>query len=135
MIKKRIFASKSKPVFFASFCLIGLTLALVMGLFLTPNAHAECAGCQRGAQFDQLFAEAAQKGSVRILVRLNVERLEELTAASRAYAVVAPGKSFPQSGRDADSVLATAIAGVADGVINALKNTPFKVKKQIFIYE
>ena len=130
MIKKRISASKSKPVFFASFCLIGLTLALVMGLLLTPNAHAECAGCQRGAQFDQLFAEAAQKGSVRVLVRLNVERLEELTAASRAYAVVAPGKSFPQSGRDADSVLAAAIAGVADGVINALNNTPFQVTRR-----
>ncbi len=108
-----------------------LVVIILAGQFAAVRmAGAQCTNCSREASFDQLFEEAAQKGSVMIIVRLNIARLQELTAASNAYSVMQPGRSFPQSGKDADLALKAAIDGVADAVVNTLKGTAFTVTRQ-----
>ena len=110
---------KQTPPAFLSVTVAWLAIILLAGQFAAvTTAGAQCTNCSREASFDQLFEEAAQRGTVLVIVRLNVNRLAELTAASNAFSVAAPGRSFPQSGKDADLALKSAIDGVADGVIN-----------------
>ena len=69
---------------------------------------------ERVVDRDRLVAIAQDKGSVKVIVRLDVSNIKKLTAASTAYKAVTPGQSFPQEGVQADAALAVNIASISN---------------------
>ena len=67
-----------------------------------------------------VLEKALFKERAKILVRLDVPGIDELTLESNRYRAVRPGRAFPPEGREADTALAAAIRSVSDGVIARL---------------
>ncbi len=131
IMRSRVFAIRNNPLPFLFSCFIWVSISLLIGqAFIVPDAGAQCVSCAREQSFDNLFQKLEQAESIRVIVWLDVDGIKDLTAASNGFSVVAPGRSFPQSGKDADRRLKAAIDGVADGVVNALKGTAFRVSSR-----
>lgn len=101
-----------------------LAIALLV-LFASPSSAQE--EQKNLAEFDRLAAKAAREGPVGVIVRLDVPRIEELTAAS----VSATGLEADQAAGDrlvaGDAALKAAIDTAADKVILELAATDFAV--------
>ena len=65
--------------------------------------------------------------SVRIIIKLNVPRIDELTAESNRFCSPDPEKGAAWGGFNADMALADSIAYAAQGVLMELNGTPYEL--------
>jgi subtilisin family serine protease len=73
------------------------------------------------------IAGAGIQANTRIIIKMNVPRIDELTAASNRYCSPDPGKGAAWGGLDADMALADSIAYAAQGILTELRGTAFEV--------
>ncbi len=105
-----------------------LLLGLLLGLPRTGQfgpGHVEYAAADEQSQaagLGNLHASAAAKGTVRVIVTLEVPAFAELTRESNRYRVMEPGRQFPDKGRRAGRALAGAIRSSSDAVLDALRD-------------
>ena len=67
--------------------------------------------------------------SVRIILKLNVPQIDELTAASKQFCSPDPEKGGAWGGLNADMALADSIAYAAQGVLSELRGTVYEVNR------
>jgi len=70
---------------------------------------------------ENLMAIARNQGRVRVIIKLDVPNIADLTAASSAFNVSEMGEKAGQMAREADADLASAISSVSGRVISNLK--------------
>ncbi|THB78263.1 MAG: peptidase S8 and S53 subtilisin kexin sedolisin [Desulfobacteraceae bacterium] len=105
-------------------------LVSAMILILTGSvctALAQTSGIASGDRIEQLIDIAQEKGSVRVIIKLDVDGIDALTAASTQFKVKKPGLDAPQGAASADLALKQAISSRADTVTAALKGTEHKI--------
>ncbi len=94
-------------------------------LFLHPVADDSAMSRKSYAEFDRLQQLANIKGNVRVIVKLEVPGIKELTAASNRYTTVLPGKQDEWEGALADIDLKDAITRTTDTVLYNLGRTGY----------
>ncbi len=73
------------------------------------------------------IAGSGSQANTRIIIRMNVPRIDELMAASNRFFSPEPGKGSAWGGLDADMALADSIAYAAQGILTELRGTAFEV--------
>ena len=79
--------------------------------------------------FAKLRKTATERGSVRIIIKMNVPALNALTARSRAFTTGSAGDdiSYKQRAINADMILAEAISLSKDSILHQLNHYPYKL--------
>jgi subtilisin family serine protease len=77
--------------------------------------------------YEKLLNTAREKGSARIIIKLDVKDIKALTEKSTQYKVVEPGLSFPASGVQADLDLAQAIETTTYSVLYHLNGKMYRI--------
>ena len=107
---------------------LSILAALLVCLFLAQAAADNKQVNQKNnSNFENLHRKAGSEGDVKVIVKLNVPLIKELTAASTRFRTVEPGKEASWGGAAADMGLQQAIAAVSDEVIYSLGETGYKV--------
>lgn len=92
--------------------------AAALVLYGSPALGGEPAGAGgKVARGLAVLKKALFEERAKILVRLDVPGIDELTLESNRYRALRPGRSFPTEGREADIALEAAVLSVSDGVI------------------
>jgi len=69
----------------------------------------------------------AAQGYTKVIVKLDVPGINQLTAASTQFGTIEPGIVFPQAGIDADLALANAIEAVTSTVLHSLNGLDYRI--------
>lgn len=77
--------------------------------------------------YEKLLNTAREKGSARIIIKLDVKNLKALTEKSTQYQVIEPGLSFPAAGIQADLELEQAIDTAAYSVLYQLNGQTYRL--------
>ncbi|MCU0286314.1 MAG: S8 family serine peptidase [Acidobacteria bacterium] len=103
-----------------------IILTIVIIICLT-NALSPAAQIQENSSFEKLLHLANEKGSVRIIVKLDVKNIQTLTGKSTQYQTIEPGLSFPAAGLQADLELAQAIETTSYSVLYRLNGKSYQL--------
>ena len=79
------------------------------------------------AEFDRLIGKAALEGGVRVIIKLNVPHIEELTTAANRFCSPAPGEEPEWAGGPATMALKDAITDVAQLVMAQMSGKEYEV--------
>ncbi len=77
--------------------------------------------------YEKLLNTAREKGSARIIIKLDVKNLKALTEKSTEYKVIEPGLSFPAGGIQADLDLQQAIDTATYSVLYQLNGKAYRL--------
>ena len=80
-----------------------------------------------GAAYLDLQEIAMNEGQVRVIVKLDVAGIKELTAASTRFQTTAPGRAEVWGGNRADAELQEAISFVTDSVLYSLGKSRYQI--------
>jgi subtilisin family serine protease len=108
-------------IFIASTVLSMTFLSLAFGSDLQTLNH------ENEIQYEKLKRMATNEGSVKIIVKLWVPDIDELSNESKKYQVIQPGEEFPWEGILADVVLKDQISLAVDTVRDELAGTPYRI--------
>ena len=103
---------------------------LVITLLITYAFYTPCQASSSNkdlAKFEELQLKALGSGKVRVIIKLDVPRINELMSQSNKFLTVEPGRASVWRGVDADRTLADAISYSAEFVKFALGKAHFKV--------
>jgi subtilisin family serine protease len=107
--------------------LFTLILLVMLGAFLLQAATDDGIVKKSYANFENLKQIASSDGSVKVIVKLNVPGIKELTASSTRFCTVTPGKEKVWGGDLADMELAQAINRVTDQIVYSLGSVEYEV--------
>ena len=93
--------------------------------FQLPASTQGQTGYSAGEPLEQ---KAASEGNVKVIVKLLVPQIKDLTAASNAFCAPDPDKGSVWSGSQADMALRDSIVNAAQGVLIELRGNAYEVK-------
>jgi subtilisin family serine protease len=108
--------------------LFKITIFVMLVCFQVLGSTPQAAGKEEGKP--ALLFNATETGYTRIIVKLKVPGIEDLTAQSVQYKAILPGETFPAEGYDADLNLKAAIDAVADEVLLELNGKGYEVTRR-----
>ena len=108
---------------------ISLSLVVLFLVFLLTAAADNAVVQKDYASFANLRETAADKGSVRVIVKLNVPGIDKLTAASTRFSTVLPGREAAWGGSSADMELRQAIMHTTDSVLYNLSGVEYELNQ------
>ncbi|MCP4157641.1 MAG: S8 family serine peptidase [bacterium] len=77
--------------------------------------------------YKKLISKAEETGYTKVIIKLAVGNIEELTANSTRYKNVIPGEVFPQAGIHADLELRESIDTVTDSLLHRLNGLSYRL--------
>lgn len=77
--------------------------------------------------YERLVKTANKKGFAKVILKLEVKNIRQLTAQSTKYKTVGPGRAFPSAGIQADLDLEQAIHNAAFSVLHQLNGMKYRV--------
>jgi subtilisin family serine protease len=77
--------------------------------------------------YEKLVKTADEKGFAKVILKLEVKNIRQLTAQSTGYKTVGPGRAFPSAGIQADLDLENAIHNAAFSVLHQLNGMDYRV--------
>jgi subtilisin family serine protease len=124
MIKmKRVFKTRGVTLFWG---VIGLLFMLAFPVRGSVEAET-CGQGLSGSSYERLLKTAREEGYAKILLKLDVENMKQLTGNSLQYKTIVPGSTFPPGGFQADLELDQAIRTAAFTVLHRLNNLAYRV--------
>jgi hypothetical protein len=84
-------------------------------------------GAEPVDSYGKLFKTSVEKGYARVIVKLDVKNIRELTRQSRQYKAAAPGADFPFDGIQADLALEDAVLESAYSVLHGLNGIKYRL--------
>lgn len=79
------------------------------------------------SSYEKLVETAREKGFAKVILKLEVKNIKQLTGQSTGYKTVAPGRTFPSAGIQADLDLEKAIHTTAFSVLHQLNGMDYQV--------
>lgn len=104
-----------------------IIIAVLVFALLSYTEVNERIGQKNITGIESLRQAAAGSGNVRVIVKLDVPRIKELTAASNRFATVIPGREGQWSGATADMELKQAITRISNEVIYGLGGAEYTI--------
>lgn len=104
-------------------------LLFAASLFLMNTGINASAAQGKAVDREKLLAAAVKDGFVKVIVKVDVPGIAQLTELSNRHKTIAPGQVFPEEGKRADSALENAIANITSNVMSGLRaaNASFKI--------
>jgi subtilisin family serine protease len=107
-----------------------VVLLLFWAIVIFPeSAFPAPASAKNLDHFSPIWQKISTAGDVRVIVRLDVPMIQELTAASTRFAGISPGQTASLAMVNADAALRTAIDNTEVRLVAELQGTEFTVKR------
>jgi subtilisin family serine protease len=124
MIKmKSVFKTRNITLFWG-------VIGLLFMLCFPVRGSVEDETCGEGlsrSSYERLLKTAREKGYAKILLKLDVKNIKQLTANSLQYNTIVPGSTFQPGGFQADLELDQAIQAAAFTVLHRLNNRDYRL--------
>ena len=104
-------------------------LALVFVISFAVQSKASPTGAYEELKYEQLMSIASEKGYVRLIVKLDVPGIDDLTAVSNSYRTGSSDQLYIQEAYNADLALEEAITRTCDAVLYRLNGQPYMVNR------
>ncbi|UCH98401.1 MAG: S8 family serine peptidase [Candidatus Aminicenantes bacterium] len=123
-IEKRSFNDgKASP----SICLTVLLFILFLPMAVGAVGDEDETNVVALSPYDKLVRTANEKGYAKVILKLEVKNIKQLTGNSTQYKTVAPGGKFPSEGVQADLDLELAIHNAAYAVLHRLNGKDYRL--------
>jgi subtilisin family serine protease len=106
---------------------LAFLVSIISGAFSFAFAPENNPGEGWLTTYERLVRTAEEKGYARIIIKLNVDNIKELTEASTQYKTVTPGLKFPAAGIQADLDLENAIQTSTYSVLHRLNGVDYRL--------